>query len=227
MYGEGGKTPLYGEGGKTPLYGEGGKTPLYGEGGRTPLYGEGGKTPMYAAGGGGRTPLQATAAGGRTPLYGGEGGGRTPLLGAGGGGGGGGDDYRSVQATKAAAVGVRGDAELQGSWVEKQVLVSIEGGPHAGKKGHIKEGLNSRGSLTVSIDGMPGSYAVKLADVMPVLATSKSVTGSFVRVLGGAFKGQRAKITAVEDEETLLLELGEAGLDLESIPMNICIVMTA
>ena len=180
---------------------------------------------MYG-GGGGRTPLQATVGeGGKTPTYGAPGG----AAAAGGAlaAGAAAEDMRAAQANKAAAVGVSGDAELQGAWVEKLVLITVEGGPHAGKKGHIKEGPNSKGALAVAFDGMTGSHQVKLADVMPVLATSKAAAGSFVRVLGGAYKGQRAKITAVEDEETLLLELGEEGMDLESIPMNLCICMAA
>jgi len=158
---------------------------------------------MYGAAAGGRTPL----AGGTTPMLGG-------LAPAGLA------EVASKQRDRAAAAGV-GDCELVGAWVDKGVRLEVVSGAHAGRKGVIKSTGNGL-TLTVLFEKMTSTAAVSLKDCLPVTG-DKLATNMWVRVLGGEFKGARAKVEVVdEDNGEILLQLGES---LESIPSNICIAV--
>lgn len=142
-------------------------------------------------------------------------GGATPMLGA--------DDLAARQRDRGAAGGL-GDCDLLGNWVEKGVLVTGTGGAGAGKKGVIRSYLPGSTTLAVKWDGMSAPVNTKLVDVVPRTG-AEVAQGTWVRVLGGDFAGQKAVVDVVEEEDgTFLLQLGE---EMESIPWNICIAVEA
>ena len=94
-------------------------------------------------------------------------------------------------------------------------------GAHVGRKGAIKSAGNGL-TLTVLFEKMSSTAAVALKDCIPITG-EKLTANTWVRVLGGEFKGQRAKVEVVdEDAGEILLQLGDS---MESIPNNICIAV--